>query len=288
VDSAVLPVPAGSRPEWGTDALDLDAYFARIGYDGARSATLETLRGIHRAHATSISWEILDMTAGRHVALDLPTTQQKIVMDGRGGCCLETNLLFAAALDRLGFPVVRHIARVRRGSDQIRTRSHAVLLVEVDGELWMADPGFGDESPLEPIRFVDGATLTVADWTWRLDSEGKDWVLRSLHTDGWFDVYSFRLEQHFPIDFDMINHFSYADPKSVFVGKLVVQRGDEKMRQVLKENVLTTTYPDGTSEVRELTAEEIVQEMLDTFGIRLDAGDQQFLRQHYSGAAGRA
>ena len=288
MDSAVLPAPAGSRPEWGADALDLDAYFARTGYSGPRDTTFETLRGIHRAHATSISWEILDMTAGRHVALDLPTTQQKIVRDGRGGCCLETNLLFAAALDQLGFPLVRHIARVRRGSDQIRTRSHAVLLVEVDGELWMADPGFGDESPLEPIRFADGATLTVADWTWRLDQEGEDWVLRSLHADGWFDVYSFRLEAHFPIDFDMINHFSYADPKSVFVGKLVVQRGDEKVRQVLKENVLMTTYPDGTCERRELTGEEIVQEMRDTFGIKLDAGDQQFLREHYAVAPSTA
>jgi N-hydroxyarylamine O-acetyltransferase len=281
VDRAVLPAPAGSCPEWGADELDLDAYLSRIGYDGPREPTLQTLVGIHRAHATTISWEILDMTAGRHVSLDLPSVQQKIVVDGRGGCCLETNLLFAAALDRLGFPLVRHIARVRRGSTQARTRSHAVLLVEVDGQLWLADPGFGDESPLEPIPFTDGATRTVGDWTWRLDCEGEDWVLRCLHADGWFDVYALRLEQHFPIDFDMINHFSYADPKSVFVGKLVVQRGDEKVRQVLKENVLTIQYADGRSESRQLTGEEIVEEMRDTFGIRLDAADQQFLRERY-------
>lgn len=281
MDRAVLPAPPGSNPEWGIDELDLDAYFDRIGYTGSRATTLDTLRGIHRAHATTISWEILDMTAGRHVALDLPSVQRKIVQDGRGGCCLETNLLFAAALERLGFPLVRHIARVRRGSTAIRTRSHVVLLVEVDGELWMADPGFGDESPLEPIRFTDGATLTVGEWTWRLDAEGEDWVLRCLHADGWFDVYAFRLEQHFFIDFDMINHFSYADPRSVFVGKLVVQRGDEKIRQVLKENVLTTQHPDGQVDTRTLTGEEIVEEMRDTFGIRLDEADQQFLREHY-------
>jgi N-hydroxyarylamine O-acetyltransferase len=282
VDNAVLPAPAGSRPEWGADQLELEPYFARIGYHGPTTPTLETLRAIHRAHATTVTWEIIDMTCGRGVDLSLPALRDKIVRDGRGGCCLETNLLFAAALDQLGFSVVRHISRVRRGSNQIRTRSHVVLLVEVEGELWMADPGFGDESILEPIRFEDGATLTVGDWTWRLDDEDGTWVLRSLHANGWFDVYSFRLEEHHPIDFDMINYFSYADPNSVFIGKLVIQRGDEKVRQVLKENILTTAHPDGTVETRELTGAEIVAEIRDTFNLKIDEADQKLLQERYS------
>ncbi|HEX5594550.1 MAG TPA: arylamine N-acetyltransferase [Micromonosporaceae bacterium] len=282
MDSSVMPVPPGSEPQWEIDVLDLDAYLGRIGYDGPRTPTLETLRRIHRAHAAAICWEIVDMAVGRRVSLDMASLQKKIVQDGQGGCCLESNLLFAAALERFGFPVVRHVARVRRGSQQIRTRSHLVLLVEVDGELWMADPGFGDESPLEPIRFADGATLTVGDWTWRLDLDGGEWVLRCLHSDGWFDVYAFRLERHHWLDFDMINHFSYADPRSIFIGKLVAQRGDEKVRHVLKDHVLTIQYADGRSERRELTGNEVVHELRTTFGIALSEEDAQLLRERFA------
>ncbi|HEY5832480.1 arylamine N-acetyltransferase family protein [Streptomyces sp.] len=281
MDQSVLPKPPGSEPEWGIDQLDLDAYFSRIGYDGPHTATFETLRRIHRAHADSITWEIIDMALGRHVSLDLKSVQRKIVADGQGGCCLESNLLFAAALEQLGFPVVRHIARVRRGNNRVRTRSHAVLLAEVDGTLWMCDPGFGDETPLEPMRFEDGSTLTVGDWTWRLDQEGEDWVLRCEHADGWFDVYALRLERHHMVDFDMINHFSYADPNSVFVDRLVVQLGTGKERNVLKDNVLVTQYADGRTESAELTGDQIVRTLRETFNIRLRDEDAHALGERF-------
>lgn len=281
MDQSVLPMPPGSEPEWGIDQLDLDGYLSRIGYDGPRTATFETLRQIHFAHANSITWEIIDMALNRHVSLDLKSVQKKIVEDGQGGCCLEANLLFAAALETLGFPVVRHIARVRRGSDKIRTRSHLVLMVEVDGEMWMADPGFGDESPLEPIRWEDGATLTAGDWTWRLDEEGSEWVLRCEHADGWFDVYAMRLERHHMVDFDMINHFSYADPNSVFVGRLVVQRGSTTERSVLKDNVLVVQHRDGRSKTTELTGDEIVEVLRGRFNIALRDEDADQLRERF-------
>ncbi|MEU1201418.1 arylamine N-acetyltransferase [Streptomyces sp. NPDC005813] len=287
--SSVLPTPPGSDPEWQTELLDLDAYLARIGYDGPRTPTLETLRRLHRAHADAISWEIVDSAVGRRIALDIESVQEKIVGRGQGGCCLESNLLFAAALDRLGFPLVRHLARVRRGTQTIRTRSHAVLLVEVEGQLWFADPGFGDESPLEPLPFTHDSTVTVGDWTWRLQRDGEDWVLQSLHADGWFDVYAWQLEPHYFLDFDMVNHFSYADPRSVFMppgglSHLIAQRGDDKTRLVLKNQVLTTQYPDGRLEHAELTADEVVETLRDAFKLTIQPEDAQFLRERFASA----
>ena len=281
MDRSVLPAPPGSVPEWGAELLDLDAYLARINYSGPRTPTVETLRQVHRAHAATISWEIIDSALERRMTLDVPSLQKKIVADGQGGCCLESNLLFAAALERLGFPLVRHIARVRRGSSTVRTRSHVVLLVEAEETTWFADPGFGDESLLEPIEFTDGGIRTVGDWTWRMDHENGDWVLRCLHADGWFDVYSTRLEQHFPIDFEMILHFSYVDPRSVFIGHLIAQRGDEKARYVLRNHVLTTQYADGSSHQAELSGDEIVRELRETFGIPVREYDAELLRERF-------
>lgn len=282
MDRTLLPVPADDPQVWAVDRLDIDAYFDRIGYTGPRTATVETLRAVHRAHAASITWEIVESALGGRMSLDLPALQKKICEDGEGGCCLESNLLFAAALQQLGFPLSRQISRVRRGSGRVRTRSHLVLLVEVEGGTWMADPGFGDESLLEPVAFADGATVTVGGWTWRLDDDGGDWVLRCLHPDGWFDVYAFRVERNHPIDFEMIVHFSYVDPGSVFRGQLIAQRGDEKVRHVLKNQVLTTTVAGGPRESRELSGDEVVETLRTVFAIPVGPGDAQALRDRFT------
>ena len=76
------------------EALDLDAYFGRIGYSGARAPTLETLRAIHLRHALTIPFENLDPFLRRPVRLDLASLQGKLVRDRRGGYCFEHNLLF--------------------------------------------------------------------------------------------------------------------------------------------------------------------------------------------------
>ncbi|WP_327253941.1 arylamine N-acetyltransferase family protein [Streptomyces sp. NBC_01244] len=278
--NALPPPPAA---DWNSDALVLDAYLARIGFEGQATADFETLRRLHRAHVDAVSWEIVDLAVGHRISLDLPSLQKKIVDSGRGGCCLENNLLFAAALDQVGFKSTRHLARVRRGSDAIRYRSHAVVIVEAEGRRYLADVGFGDEGPLEPIPFEDGAEVTVGDWTWKLDREGEgeseEWVLRCLHHDGWFDVYSLREEQHHWIDFEVSNVYTSTNPASPFIGKLVAQRGDDTVRHTLRHRTLFADYADGFKHQRELTTDEAITHLRDTFRITLSHEDERVLRE---------
>lgn len=44
--------------------LDLDAYFARIGWSGERRPTVEVLRSVHRAHMLGIPFENLEPLLG--------------------------------------------------------------------------------------------------------------------------------------------------------------------------------------------------------------------------------
>src|SRR2546422_1681671 len=118
--------------------IDLDAYFTRIGYAGVRRPTMETLRALHLAHATHISFENLDVLLGRPILLDLESLQAKLVRGRRGGYCFEQNALFAAVLERLGFTVTRLAARVRMGVTRVLPRTHMALAVEVDGGSWLA------------------------------------------------------------------------------------------------------------------------------------------------------
>ena len=95
------------------EPFDLDAYLARIDYAGKRDASAKTLHAVHRAHATHIPFENLDILLGKSVLLDLESIQTKLVRNRRGGYCFEQNALLAAALERLGFPVTRLAARVQ-------------------------------------------------------------------------------------------------------------------------------------------------------------------------------
>ncbi|MDQ8707241.1 arylamine N-acetyltransferase [Streptomyces sp. LHD-70] len=260
---------AGTDPIWGSDELDLDAYLRRIDYDGPRSATLDTLRAVHRGHLATIGF-IADGIDRDQLPIDVKSVQDKLVHGAEGGSCYEHNLLFAAVLTRLGFTVTRHLARVRRGNTtDIRFRSHTALLVEAEGERYLADVGFGDEGPLEPIPYRHGATLEVGGWRWRLDDDGEEWVLRSMHADGWFDVYSFTTEAQYPIDFEVAAHFSMTSPRSVFIGHVVAMRVGPDERVVLRDRILETRRPDFDDERRLIAVDEIVPTLRDVLGLTI-------------------
>src|SRR4051812_7385068 len=110
--------------------LDVDAYLQRIDYAGERRPTLAVLDALHLAHATHIPFENLDVLLGKPPKLDLDSLQAKLVRGGRGGYCFEQNLLFAAALEAVGFRVTPLAARVRFGSTRVNSRTHMTLLVE--------------------------------------------------------------------------------------------------------------------------------------------------------------
>ncbi|MEV4441289.1 arylamine N-acetyltransferase [Streptomyces sp. NPDC049577] len=294
VTLSAVPRPAEGAPgaegtDWGIEAVDLAAYFDRIGYDGPRTATARTLRLLHRAHMSTICFENLDVALGREMPLDVDGLQRKLVGAGRGGYCFEQNLLFAAVLERLGFTLTRHLARVRRGRAKIRYRSHAALVVEAEGREYLCDVGFGDEGLIEPIPFTAGAELTVGDFSWRLEAEtdeggtgggdSAEWVLRSLHPDGWFDVYSMRLERHYPCDFETAHFYTAHHPRSTFVGKVVAQRGDEQVRHTLKNQELVATYADGRTLRTELAPDEVIHVLRGTFGVTLTGEEALLLQQ---------
>jgi N-hydroxyarylamine O-acetyltransferase len=45
--------------------VDLDAYFARIGYDGPRTPELSTIRALHERHSAAIPFEAIDVLLDR-------------------------------------------------------------------------------------------------------------------------------------------------------------------------------------------------------------------------------
>ncbi|MEU1672850.1 arylamine N-acetyltransferase [Streptomyces roseifaciens] len=259
---------------WGGGDLDFDAYLARIGVGGTVRPDLATLRAVHRGHVAAFPFENLEILLGRPILLDVKALQDKMVAQRRGGYCYEQNLLFAAVLERIGFSFTGIGARIRMGSDKLRPVTHMALKVEADGEQWLCDVGFGGEGLLEPLPFRDGIQAGQGGWTFGIERESQDVrVLRSLHPEGWFDLYAFGPEERFPVDYTVMNHYISTHPHSPFVSRVVVQQTEPGIRRSLVGSMLVTARPDGSEEQREVRVAELVEVLAREFRIGLGEAD---------------
>jgi N-hydroxyarylamine O-acetyltransferase len=268
---------------WQGDLLDLDAYLERIGYEGDRSPTLGTLRGLQRAHVTSLPFENLEIFLGRPVLLGVRALQEKIVRHRRGGYCFEHTELFAAALERLGFTFTALSGRVQLGSDELRAPTHALVLVEVDGARRLCDVGFGS-GPLEPLEFVDGAeSQQGGGWGYRLErltssQEGlpgvEQWALHQRERDGWLLRHIFTVAPSYHVDYALANYYVSTHDRSPFTGRAYAQRYTPEVQYQLDGRRLTVTPADGGPvETRDLERTEVPKVLSKTFGIELEPYD---------------
>jgi N-hydroxyarylamine O-acetyltransferase len=196
------------------------------------------LSALHEAHVGAIPFENLDVLLGRPIALDLEALQAKMVAGRRGGYCFEQNTLFRGALDRLGFRVTSLAARVRAGVTSIRPRTHMLLRVDLPGGPFLADVGFGGEGPVHPLPLAADRQVGEGDFAHRLHLEDGWWVLQGNVAGDWIDLYAFTLEPHYPIDFEMANHYTSTYPSSSFRRNLTAQRSWPEGRVILRNRDL--------------------------------------------------
>ncbi len=194
--------------------LDLDRYLARIGHDGSRAPTLQTLRALHALHPAAIAFENLDPLMGKPVPLDIRALQRKLVEGGRGGYCFEQNTLFAAALEALGFSVARLAARVQwnRPLTPPGARTHMLLKVELPEGTFLADVGFGLMTLTAPLRAEAGLVQETPHGTFRLAEVGGELQLQALRGDDWSPVYQAALTPLEAADIEMMNWFTATHP----------------------------------------------------------------------------
>ncbi|HTP97204.1 MAG TPA: arylamine N-acetyltransferase [Burkholderiales bacterium] len=261
-----------SAPDSDAAELDLDAYLRRIGCDYTPGATRAGLDALHLAHATHIPFENLDVLLGRPINLALARLQDKLVRDRRGGYCFEHNLLFAAALRRIGFAVTPLAARVRYRARRVLPRTHMLLCVDVGGERVITDVGFGLAGLLAPMALAAGAESRQFAWRYRLAERDGSWTLQMHGDAGWIDLYEFTLEPQHAADIEMANYYASTHPDSRFVHTLTVQLPAPQVRYALRNRELTEDR-GGAPTTRVLAGDDELSRVLaEVFGLRLPAG----------------
>jgi N-hydroxyarylamine O-acetyltransferase len=237
-------------------AIDLNAYFARIGYAGDTAPTLAVLRALHLAHAEGITFENLDPLRGADVNLDAAAVDDKIIRRGRGGYCYEQNLLFKAALETLGFRVRGLIARVLWGRPEgvISARSHMLLLVDLDEGPYIADVGFGILTLTAPLRLDTEAPQETPHERFRLlQFEPGNYRMEAEVAGTWRGLYRFDLQPQYQADYDVANYYASTAPISPFVTGIMVARPAAGRRYALGGHRFSIHHVSGPSEQRDLT-----------------------------------
>jgi N-hydroxyarylamine O-acetyltransferase len=261
--------------------LDLDAYFRRIGYQGSRAPTLDTLKALHFAQATTIPFENLDVLARRVPVIEPVGVSAKQVGSRRGGYCFELNSLFSEVLKRLGFQVTDLVARVRwmAPAEAVTERTHRLMLVDLPEGVFMADVGFGGCTMTGPLRLETGTVQKTPHEDCRLlpfGPDGKGYELQMLLGEDWTSIYSFTLEPQAPIDYELANWWTATHPSSIFTHLLIVARPLADRRHTLFNTELTVRHKDGRVETRQLEGLDEMQAVLAShFDIELNDEDKR-------------
>ncbi|MBS0182588.1 MAG: arylamine N-acetyltransferase [Nitrospira sp.] len=248
--------------------IDLNAYFKRIGYEGARKPTLDTLRAIQLRHTETIAFENLSSLMRWPVHLDLESLQQKLVRDGRGGYCFEQNLLLKHALDALGFRVTGLAARVLWNMPEgaVPPRSHMLLLVDLNEGRYVVDAGFGGVTLTGPLRLeidIEQATPHEPFRLVKAQEEFEEFIEQVQIGDNWVSLYRFSLAEQLLPDYEMANWYLSTHPESRFVTGLLAARPAPDRRYGLLNNQLTVHHRAGRKDRRLITSVTEMRETLE-------------------------
>jgi N-hydroxyarylamine O-acetyltransferase len=246
--------------------IDLDAYFRRIGYGGAREPTLGVLSELHSLHPAALPFENLDPFLGRPVSLDPAAIHTKLLDTRRGGYCFEQNALFRAALEALGFAVTPLIARVvwMAPPDQpVAARNHMLLKVDLADGPYIADVGFGGQLVSAPLKLIPGLEQATTEAILRVRADGDARFVETLLPSGWASMYRFNLEPAELSDYEVSNWYTSTHPAFLLTTNLLAERLTPKVRASLFNTRLTRRYPDGRAEVIDLATPDALARALD-------------------------
>lgn len=251
--------------------MDISNYFERIKIKQPPKVNSEGLYLLQSSQVTSIPFENIDCLHDRSIRTDLPHLENKILRQYRGGYCFELNGLFSHVLKTLGFNTRPLLARVMYRGTEVNSRTHIILLVEINGKKYIADTGFGGPGTYLPLPFEIDREDQQPHGTFRIIAdETHHYLMQKKVDEGWFNVYGFNLDLVYPADLLMSNFFTSTYPDSHFRHNLIMALHLPNGRITLFNRQLTTVVDKKTSTSEITTEKELLSIITEKFGVKLE------------------
>ena len=281
----------------GLTPMEAEEYLARIHYRGSKEPTIDALSELQRCHMLSVPFENLSVFGKEKITPSKDWLFDKIVRRRRGGYCYELNTMLSLLLGYFGFKYKTHAGMVysRKTGTVSPPLSHQILVVNIDGELWLTDVAFGD-SCWVPLRLTglaepqehqtgiyrirkDGDFYTCEEKVKMIvDDFGREKFVKEHFTcpgdNLWAPRYRFDLIPRQAEEFYEMLDFHQTDPKSPFTHDRICTVAKSWGRVTLTGSKLVTTTYLGDNKVKKVSKEllggeeEVVEELERTFGIQ--------------------
>jgi len=249
--------------------MDLDAYLRRIGLSGPLRADLDTLRALMCCQLRTIPFENLDIfDFHRPVSLEPSALFDKLVTARRGGYCFELNGLFFEVLKAAGFACYPVAARVLWRKTVRPPLTHRASIVELDGEAWWCDVGFGGPGPREPLPLRAGEPLLCGADVFLLRPAGRELALLRVKDGVREPVLSFENRPFDEADFALLNYYCSHSPDVLFTRQRVVSLTTDAGYAAITGDMLCA---DGRETPLD-TPDSLRSALQDRFGISIERG----------------
>ncbi|MTI45358.1 N-hydroxyarylamine O-acetyltransferase [Roseibium hamelinense] len=251
-----------------TTDFDLSAYLARVGLE-PQTTGRPRLDQLQQAQIRTIPFENILPFLGRVPETGPADVFAKLVPGRCGGFCFELNTLFAEALTALDFSFRPVMARVRMGAERGGARTHLAFVVDLDGDEWLADTGFGGQGPALPLRLAETGEQTAGGKTYRIhkdDAEGEQ-VLEVRLDGDWFPLYGFDRVPVKPGDIEAATFVCALSPRQSFRNTLKAFRRTETGTVSFLDGRARWTGKGDEREEKLCSARELISFMHEDMGL---------------------
>ncbi len=265
--------------------FDLTAYLARLELPNPGSGR-EGLFRLHRAHMTHVPFENTEPLLGRVPSLAPDDLFDKMVTRRRGGYCFEHNGLYAGALRALGYDITPLLGRVRNGAPEGGARTHQAHLVDIDGETWLTDVGFGGHSPLVPLalRFDVEHDAPNGRYRFRADAASGETVIERLAGADWVSLWGFDDYPVRPVDIEAANVVTACWDKAPFPANLMASFHGPGGRVTLFNRAFSRGLPPDLDARMIADANDLASVLRDEFTLDLTAEEVAAIWRKVEGA----
>ena len=242
------------------------------------SADVEFLRNLQSKHIARYSFNSLAVVLGQNISLEVEAIFSKIVEKRRGGYCFEHNKLVLSVLSELGFEARLLLAKVVYNRDVDVARTHRITLLNLDGEDYIVDAGFGHFGARFPVKLELGLKQDQGDAVYRIvQNSNQEYCYQVFKDEAFFTLYTFNLHHYSEAECVPAHFYSHKSPDAAFVNNMVVCRKFYNDILSLRNSEFFRISNSGTITTVITSAKQLHQLLTEIFELDLDLAIAEFL-----------